>query len=89
MLIHSHQVVREKSLPIGMLSEEAQEARNKDFKRFRECFTRKSSRKNTNRDLKTRLLCSSDPKISILRRGHLKNAQSDVFMPPGSQSDAE
>ena len=44
MLAHSHQVVRAKNLPIGMLSEEAQEARNKDFKRFREFFTRKTSR---------------------------------------------
>ena len=36
ILIHSHQVVRSKNLPIGMLSEEAQEANNKEFKATRE-----------------------------------------------------
>lgn len=32
ILIHGHDVVRRMVLPMGMLSEEAQEARNKDFK---------------------------------------------------------
>ena len=68
VLIHSHQVVRAKPLPIGMLSEEAQEASNKNVKRFRENFTRKTSRKDTNCDLMRRMLCSSDPVISSLRR---------------------
>ena len=30
MLIHSSQVVRDKLVPVGLLSEEAQESRNKD-----------------------------------------------------------
>ena len=68
VLIHSHQLVRAKPLPIGMLSEEAQEASNKNVKRFRENFTRKTSRKDTNCDLMRRMLCSSDPVISSLRR---------------------
>ena len=45
MIVHSHQVVRDKPVPIGLLSEEAQESRNKDVKNFREHFTRKYSRK--------------------------------------------
>ena len=32
MIVHSHQVVRDKPVPIGLLSEEAQESRNKDVK---------------------------------------------------------
>ena len=70
VLIHSHQVVRAKPLPIGMLSEEAQEASNKNVKRFREnlqVFTRKTSRKDTNCDLMRRMFYSSDPVISSLR----------------------
>ena len=34
ILIHGHEVVRRFSLPIGILSEEVQESRNKDFKKF-------------------------------------------------------
>lgn len=68
ILIHGHQVIRRMVLPIGMLSEEAQEARNKDMKKYREQFSRKCSRRKTNEDVLRRLLCSSDPIISSLRR---------------------
>lgn len=59
-------------IPIGFLSEEAQEARNKDFKKYRQ----HNSRKNTNVDLSHMLLISSDPFISSLRRLP-KKTQSD------------
>ena len=68
MLMHSHQVVSVKCVPLGSLSEEPQEASNKIFKKSRESFTRKTSRENTNKDLMTRLLCLSDPSISNIRR---------------------
>ena len=51
ILTHGHQVIQLKRLPIGMLSEEAQESRNKDFKKFEENFERKFSRVKTNEDL--------------------------------------
>lgn len=51
-----------------MYSEEAQEARNKEFKWFREHNTRKINRIATNEDLVHALLVSSDPVISSLRR---------------------
>lgn len=54
-------------LPIGQLSEEAQEARNKDLKNFRRSHTRKYSRQATNEDLLHLLLVSSDPYITTLR----------------------
>lgn len=51
LLIHSTEVIKMAIVPIGQLSEEAQEARNKDCRRFREHNTRKCSRHATNRDL--------------------------------------
>ena len=44
ILIHGHEIMRKMKFPIGMLSEEAQESRNKDLKNYREKFSRKSSR---------------------------------------------
>ena len=76
-LIQWHEVIRRFSLSIGMLSEEAQESCNKDFKKFREHFSRKCSQTKTNMDVLRRLLCSSDPLISNtekkvqLQREHL------------------
>jgi hypothetical protein len=51
VLIHGSVIVSAALLPIGQLSEEAQEARNKDIKKFREHYTRKLSRELTNLDL--------------------------------------
>jgi hypothetical protein len=51
ILIHSTDIVQWALIPIGQLSEEAQEARNKDCRRYREYNTRKQSRIDTNIDL--------------------------------------
>lgn len=67
ILIHGAYVIEQFNLPIGLYSEEAQEAKNKDFKKFRESFCRKVSRKKTNEDLMRRLFCSSDPLITSMR----------------------
>lgn len=67
ILFHGAQVVRTMLLPIGMFSEEAQEASNKIYKKFREHHTRKSSRINTTRDLFQLMLVWSDPLISSMR----------------------
>lgn len=76
LLIHGHQVVRAMLLPIGMLSEEAQECQNKNFKKFRENFSRKCSRLKTNEDIIRRLLCTSDPYISSIRKPAQKKKKS-------------
>lgn len=47
-----------------MLSEESQEARNKDYRYYREHHTRKDTRLHTNEDLLKILLVSSDPVIT-------------------------
>lgn len=67
LLIHSTEVIKTAIVPIGQLSEEAQEARNKDCRRFREHNTRKCSRLATNRDLLNMLILTSDPLINSLR----------------------
>ena len=67
MLVHGHQVIKSKPVPIGLFSEEAQESRNKDVKNYCGHFTRKFLRKHTNTDLMRRLLASSDPLISLIR----------------------
>lgn len=51
LLIHGAEIIESAVLPIGMFSEEALEARNKDFRRYRECHTRKFSRVQTMTDL--------------------------------------
>lgn len=66
--IHGHLIISRMLLPIGMLSEEPQESRNKELKRFREHHTRKISRTATNMDLLHLLLVTSDPVISSLRK---------------------
>ena len=68
ILIHGATVIRNSILPIGELSEEAQEARNKDFRKFRESFSRKMDRKSTNEDILNMLLISSDPVIGKYRK---------------------
>lgn len=67
ILIHGHEIVSQSALPIGELSEEALEARNKDFKMYREHFSRKTSRKDTLTDIMNRMLISSDPFITNQR----------------------
>ncbi|PSN37140.1 hypothetical protein C0J52_20163 [Blattella germanica] len=72
VLIHGSQIIKSALLPIGQLSEAAQEARNQDIKKYREHHTRKSSRKNTMTDLNNNFLISSDPLISSIRKSHKK-----------------
>lgn len=67
-LIHGPEIISSALLPIGQLSEEAQEARNKDFKRYREHNSRKCSREKTNQDIFNYFLISSDPLITSKRK---------------------
>lgn len=62
-----------------MLTEEAQEARNKDFKKYREQYSRKCSREQSNIDVFNLLLLSSDPIITSKRQLPKKKLQS---LPP-------
>lgn len=66
ILIHGAEIISHAILPIGQLGEEAQEAKNKDFKFIREHRSRKDSAEHTNIDLLHFFLLSSDPIISSL-----------------------
>jgi hypothetical protein len=65
MLIHGAIVIENALLPIGQLSDEAAEARNKYFRLYRQNFARKFSRMSCNLDVLNRLLLSSDPVITV------------------------
>lgn len=66
-------------LPIGQLSEEAAEARNKHFRCYRQDFARKISRESCNQDIFNRLLLTSDPLLSSMRT--IKKGKQEHFCP--------
>ena len=67
VLIHGDEIIKALGIPIGSLSEEAQEATNKVFRNARENNSRMCSRKASNEDIMHHLLISSDPLISNIR----------------------
>ena len=79
ILVHGSDVIKYFTLPIGQLTEDAQEARHKDYRFYREHRTRKVSRIKTNEDLLHLLLVSSDPFISGTRS--IPKKKSDPFSP--------
>ncbi|CAH0560589.1 unnamed protein product [Brassicogethes aeneus] len=68
ILIHGGILVNTSVLAIGQMSEEAQEARNKDAKNIREYHSRKFTREQTMEDMIHMLLITSDPFITSLRK---------------------
>lgn len=68
IFMHAPLVIEHALLPIGLLSEEAAEARNKHFRLYRQNFARKFSRVSCNVDVMNRLLLTSDPYISGKRK---------------------
>lgn len=83
-------------LPIGLLSEEAAEARNKHFRPYRQNYARKFSREQCNMDVLNRLLLSSDPYITSIRQkpkirstSHSKAAmQMFIFAEPNTTNES-
>lgn len=76
VLLHGEKIITAAVLPIGLLSEEAQEAWNKDYKKYRIHHSRKISRLTTNEDVLHQLLISSDPYLFSLRKESAKNILS-------------
>nr|CAI5862753.1 unnamed protein product [Callosobruchus analis] len=66
LLIHGSAIVQSAPVPVGQLSEEAQEARNKEYRKHREHHSRKFNRVATNIDVYN-MPVSSDQKITSLR----------------------
>lgn len=73
VLCHGQYIIENNILPLGELTEEAQEARNCDFKFIQIFHTRKCSRWSQNEDLMNNLLLSSDPVLSSLRKKWFKS----------------
>ena len=67
IIVHGDKIIESFAVPIGQLSEEASEARNKHFKEFRRDHSRKFSRVDTNIDIMNWLLLTSDPFINSIR----------------------
>lgn len=80
ILVHGSEIIKSALLPIGQLSEEAAEARNKHFRTYRQDYARKFSRESCNRDILNRLLLSSDPFLSASRVIKKKKKMSS-FLP--------
>lgn len=66
ILVHGREIIDKSVLPVGMLSEQAGESRNKYYRRYRLQHAVKTSRQNNLRDVFNRSLESSDPAISTL-----------------------
>ncbi|KAK2578842.1 hypothetical protein KPH14_012197 [Odynerus spinipes] len=79
ILIHGATIIKNALVPIGQLSEEAAEARNKHFPSYRQNFARKFSREACNLDIYNRLLLSSDPLLSSMRQ--IKKRKRKTFLP--------
>ena len=68
ILDHAADVIRFLPVAVGVFTEEAQEARHKEVRRFRLYRTRKCSNGKSNLDLFDRLLVSSDLAVAERRR---------------------
>lgn len=93
ILIHGPMVIENALLPIGQLSEEASEARNKHFRVYRQNFARKFSRVSCNMDVFNRLLLTSDPIITGMRSVYKKKSKPfsketlTMLRPPSPNTD--
>jgi hypothetical protein len=76
ILIHGEEIIKNSRLPLGMLSEQAGESRNKLYRRYRETHARKTSRKHNLIDVFNRSMDSSDP---ILSQYSLKTRQKNLL----------
>lgn len=78
ILIHGKDIIENCIFPVGLLSEEAQESRNKDYKKYRLRHSRKCSRIATNTDIMHRMMLTSDPMISHLTPSFIHKRHSDI-----------
>ena len=84
ILIHGFRIIEWAPLPIGQLSEEAQEARNKDVKKYRENFSRKCARDKTMEDV---YISSFGNHLKQQRKSFLPEAMTMFLCSDGSLMD--
>lgn len=68
ILCHGKVIIEHNILPLGELTEEPQESRNRDFKHIHQFSSRKCSRQSQNEDIFNNLILSSDPVLSTIRK---------------------
>lgn len=73
LLIHGADIIKSLPLPVGQLSEDVIEVGHKDYKKFRQYYSRKTSRINTNTDIFNWMMVSSDPIVTNKRKKPKKN----------------
>lgn len=81
VLIHGAEIMANSVLPVGILSEEAAESRNKFYRNDRLNHARKTSRIDTITDLFHRQLDTSDPLISSQRLSERINRHKPKTLP--------
>lgn len=79
ILIHGAVIIKNALLPVGELSKEAAKARNKYFRLYHQDFERKFSTENNNKNIFNRLLLTSDPFRSSIRK--VKGRRMNSFLP--------
>ena len=78
LLAHGQAIISTLEMPVGMYSEEAQEARNKNTRDYRQHHARKTSRLETMTDQLHYLLVTSDPVISEIIRSDITRARRQL-----------
>lgn len=86
ILVHGQEIIESNPLPVGMLSEQAAESRNKFWRRDRELHCRKMDREKTMTDLFHRALESSDPFISAIRLRRRQKLLKRLALPVAVQN---
>lgn len=81
ILVHSSQIIEASVVPVGVLAENASEARNKFYKRDRTGHARKDSRVHNILDMYHRAMDSSDPYISSLCLAERTNSSKKLNFP--------
>jgi hypothetical protein len=84
ILIHGADIIQSCKIPIGMLSEQAAESRNKYWRRDREQHARKMSRVQTMIDLFHRALETSHPLITQLGIQERRKSKKITPLPPAA-----
>lgn len=78
LLIHGAETARSLILPIGMMSEEAQESCNKLYRRVRERHSRKDRMIHTTQDVLNNMILLSDPVITNIRSANCKKGRQEL-----------
>ncbi|KAE8740864.1 hypothetical protein FOCC_FOCC013610 [Frankliniella occidentalis] len=73
VLMHGKDFLKNSLVPLGGLSEEAQESLNKYVRSYRQRFARKFCRTKTNTDVFQRLMIFTDPLISSKRKTKVRS----------------